>query len=371
MVAPLLALVFGIYLRWLPVAGWEHGRPADLVLPVIALALPTLAYLVRLTRASVLEVLSQPHVRTADAKGLAPAVVLLRHVLPPALSPVLGYLGPAAAGVLTGSLVVETVFGLPGMGRFLVQGALNRDYTLVMGKVIVYAMLDHRPQPRGRPRAGAARSARAPREAAVTLARPPRAGRRSSCSRWCCCWRSSGRSSSPWHAGELDWQRMAVAPGARRRPLARHRPARPRPASCARSRACACRSRSRRSATLVSLVVGVGYGAIAGYAGGRVDALMMRAVDVLYSLPYVFFVILLTVVLRRGPTTAVPRDRRGRLADDGARGARRDAAAAGSASSSRPRSPPACRRRAILLAPRRAEPRRPRARLRDARRCPG
>ena len=140
-VAPLLALVFGIYLRWLPVAGWERGRPADLVLPVVALALPTLAYLVRLTRASVLEVLSQPHVRTAYAKGLAPPVVLLRHVLPPALSPVLGYLGPAAAGVLTGSLVVETVFGLPGMGRFLVQGALNRDYTLVMGKVIVYATL--------------------------------------------------------------------------------------------------------------------------------------------------------------------------------------------------------------------------------------
>jgi oligopeptide transport system permease protein len=139
--APLLALWFGIHLRWLPVAGWEPGRPSDLVLPVVALALPTLAYLVRLVRASVLEVLSQPHVRTAEAKGLSPAVVLLRHVLPPALSPVLGYLGPAAAAILTGSLVVETVFGLPGMGRFLVQGALNRDYTLVMGKVIVYAVL--------------------------------------------------------------------------------------------------------------------------------------------------------------------------------------------------------------------------------------
>jgi oligopeptide transport system permease protein len=139
--APVLALVFGIYLHWLPVAGWEPGRPADLVLPVVALALPTLAYLVRLVRASMLEVLSQPHVRTAEAKGLAPAVVLLRHVLPPALSPVLGYLGPAAAAILTGSLIVETVFGLPGMGRFLVQGALNRDYTLVMGKVIVYAVL--------------------------------------------------------------------------------------------------------------------------------------------------------------------------------------------------------------------------------------
>jgi oligopeptide transport system permease protein len=139
--APVLALLFAVHLRWLPVAGWERGRPADLVLPVVALALPTLAYLMRLVRASVLEVLSQPHVRTAAAKGLAPARVLLVHVLPPALAPVLGYLGPAAAAILTGSLVVETVFGLPGMGRFLVQGALNRDYTLVMGKVIVYALL--------------------------------------------------------------------------------------------------------------------------------------------------------------------------------------------------------------------------------------
>jgi oligopeptide transport system permease protein len=139
--APLLALVFGIYLHWLPVAGWEPGRPADLVLPVISLALPTLAYTARLTRASVLEALVLPHVRTALAKGLSRGRVLLWHVLPPALSPVLGYLGPAAAGLLTGSLVVETIFGLPGMGRFLVQGALNRDYTLVMGKVIVYAVL--------------------------------------------------------------------------------------------------------------------------------------------------------------------------------------------------------------------------------------
>ena len=140
-IAPLLALVFGIYLHWLPVAGWEPGRPLDLVLPVISLALPTLAYTARLTRASVLEALVLPHVRTAEAKGLSRARLLLAHVLPPALSPVLGYLGPAAAGLLTGSLVVETIFGLPGMGRFLVQGALNRDYTLVMGKVIVYAVL--------------------------------------------------------------------------------------------------------------------------------------------------------------------------------------------------------------------------------------
>jgi oligopeptide transport system permease protein len=89
----------------------------------------------------VLEVLSLPYVRTARAKGLPERTVLLKHVLPAALVPVLGYLGPAAAGILAGSLVVETVFGLPGMGRFLVEGALNRDYPLVLGKVLVYAVL--------------------------------------------------------------------------------------------------------------------------------------------------------------------------------------------------------------------------------------
>jgi oligopeptide transport system permease protein len=140
-VAPLFALVFGIYLRWLPVAGWEQGSVRDMVLPVVALALPTLAYVARLMRGSLLEVLRLPHVRTARAKGLSAAAVLWRHALPPAFLPVLSYLGPATAAVLTGSLVVETIFGLPGMGRYLVQGALNRDYTLVMGKVIVYAGL--------------------------------------------------------------------------------------------------------------------------------------------------------------------------------------------------------------------------------------
>ena len=140
-VAPLLALVFGVHLGWLPVAGWEPGSVRDLVLPVVALALPTLAYVARLMRGSLLEVLRLPHVRTARAKGLSNAAVLWRHALPPAFLPVLSYLGPATAAVLTGSLVVETIFGLPGMGRYLVQGALNRDYTLVMGKVIVYAGL--------------------------------------------------------------------------------------------------------------------------------------------------------------------------------------------------------------------------------------
>jgi oligopeptide transport system permease protein len=140
-VAPFLALAFGIWLRWLPVAGWAPGRLSDLVLPVVTLALPVIAYLARLTRGSLLEILRAPWVRAARARGLPGRTVLLRHALPAALLPVVSYLGPATAAVLAGSLVVETIFGLPGMGRHLVQGALNRDYTLVMGMVIVYAAL--------------------------------------------------------------------------------------------------------------------------------------------------------------------------------------------------------------------------------------
>jgi oligopeptide transport system permease protein len=138
---PLFALVFGLYLRWLPVAGWETGQLRYLVLPVVTLALPVIAYIARLTRGSLLEVLRTNFVRTARAKGLPESRVILRHALRPALLPVVSYLGPATAFVVTGSLVVETVFGLPGSGRYLVQGAINRDYTLVMGMIVVYGSL--------------------------------------------------------------------------------------------------------------------------------------------------------------------------------------------------------------------------------------
>ena len=111
------------------------------MLPVVSLALPVVAYLARLMRGSLLEVLRAPWIRAARARGLPERTVILRHALPAALLPVVSYVGPAAAAVLAGSLVVETLFGLPGMGRHLVQGALNRDYTLVMGMVIVYAAL--------------------------------------------------------------------------------------------------------------------------------------------------------------------------------------------------------------------------------------
>lgn len=140
-IGPLFALVFGLYLRWLPVAGWEAGDPRYLVLPALTLALPLIAYVARLTRASLLEVLRSNFVRTARAKGLAEYAVIGRHALRPALLPVVSYLGPATAFVVTGSLVVETVFALPGTGRHLVQAAINRDYPLVMGMIVVYGSL--------------------------------------------------------------------------------------------------------------------------------------------------------------------------------------------------------------------------------------
>jgi oligopeptide transport system permease protein len=140
-VLPFLGLLFGIYLHWLPLAGWEPGSLRHLVLPVIALCLPPLAYIARMTRGSMLELLRSPFIRTAFAKGLPLSVVIRRHALRPALMPVAGYLAPAVAAIMTGSLVVETIAGLPGIGRYLVQGALNRDYTLVMGMVIIYSTL--------------------------------------------------------------------------------------------------------------------------------------------------------------------------------------------------------------------------------------
>lgn len=140
-VGPLLALVFGVWLRWLPVAGWEGGAPRYLVLPLLTLALPVAAYLARLMRGSLLEVLRAPFVRAARGRGLGGPRVLVRHALRPALLPVVSYLGPAIAFIVTGSLVVEAVFALPGTGRFLVQGAIDRDYPLVMGMVVVYGAL--------------------------------------------------------------------------------------------------------------------------------------------------------------------------------------------------------------------------------------
>jgi oligopeptide transport system permease protein len=139
--APLLVLVFAVYLRWLPAGGLGDGSVANLVLPVTALALPQIAYLSRLTRGSMVEVLRSNFVRTARAQGLKTWQIIVRHALKPALLPVVSYLGPATAHIITGSVVIEQIFSRPGLGRFFVTGALNRDYTLVMGVVVFYGVL--------------------------------------------------------------------------------------------------------------------------------------------------------------------------------------------------------------------------------------
>ena len=140
-VAPLLVLLFAVKLHWLP-ASWTGGQGlARLLLPVVALALPQIAYVARLTRASLIEVMSSDFVRTARAQGLGTVAIVRYHALKPAMLPVVSYMGPAVAAVLTGSVVVEEIFGIPGMGQMFVRASLNRDYTLVLGCVVVYASL--------------------------------------------------------------------------------------------------------------------------------------------------------------------------------------------------------------------------------------
>jgi oligopeptide transport system permease protein len=146
--APILSLIFGIYgvnlfghEFSLPVGGWNGGALANMILPVTVLALPQIAVIARLMRGSMVEVLRANYIRTARAKGVPTTRIVLHHALRAAMLPLVSYLGPAVAAILTGSLIVEEIFGLPGIGRYFVQGALNRDYTLVMGVVICYAAL--------------------------------------------------------------------------------------------------------------------------------------------------------------------------------------------------------------------------------------
>ncbi|MFK8083595.1 MAG: ABC transporter permease subunit [Granulosicoccus sp.] len=141
LVAPILQLVFGLQLDWLPVGGWGGGAITHLVLPVTVLALPHVARISRLTRASMIEVMHSNFIRTARSKGLSNSQLLIKHALKPALTPVVSYLGPAASYLLTGSLVVETIFGLPGIGRYFINAALNRDYGMVLGTVVFYMVL--------------------------------------------------------------------------------------------------------------------------------------------------------------------------------------------------------------------------------------
>ncbi|GAB3313334.1 ABC transporter permease [Haliea atlantica] len=140
LLGPLLVLVFGIHLEWLPVSGWGD-MPGDKLLPSLTLGAAYAAYVARLSRAGMLEVLSQDYIRTARAKGLPEWQVITRHVLRGGLMPVVAFLGPAFAGLLAGSFVVETIFQIPGLGRFYVQAAFNRDYTMILGTTVFLSTL--------------------------------------------------------------------------------------------------------------------------------------------------------------------------------------------------------------------------------------
>ena len=138
-IAPILTLIFALTFSILPATGW--GSPSQMVLPVVSLALPQIAIVTRLMRGSMLEALKSDHIRTARAYGLPITHVVGKHAMRSALLPVLSYLGPAAAALMTGSIVIEQIFNLPGIGRYFVTSALNRDYTMVMGTVIIVATL--------------------------------------------------------------------------------------------------------------------------------------------------------------------------------------------------------------------------------------
>ncbi|MDA8651244.1 ABC transporter permease subunit [Porticoccaceae bacterium] len=140
LLGPLLVLVFGIYLDWLPISGWGD-IPGDKILPSITLGTGYAAYIARLSRGGMLEVLSQDYIRTARAKGLSETLVITKHALRGGLIPVVAFLGPAFAGLLGGSFVVETIFQIPGLGRFYVQAAFNRDYTLILGMTVFFSTL--------------------------------------------------------------------------------------------------------------------------------------------------------------------------------------------------------------------------------------
>ncbi|MEP9370963.1 ABC transporter permease subunit [Mesorhizobium sp. KR1-2] len=139
-IAPIIQLVFGLTWKMLPIGGWGDGALVNKVGPVLTLALPQIAIVARLMRGSMIESLRSHHIRTARALGLSEWSVVVKHALRGALLPIISYAGPAAAALLTGSIIVETIFAIPGVGRYFVDAALNRDYTLVMGTVVVIAL---------------------------------------------------------------------------------------------------------------------------------------------------------------------------------------------------------------------------------------
>ncbi|WP_274585532.1 oligopeptide ABC transporter permease OppB [Neisseria leonii] len=139
--APLLVLLFSLTFKWLPAGGWNDGALPNLILPVAALSLSYVSSIARITRGSMIEVMNSPFIRTARAKGVPMRQVVWKHALRPAMLPVISYLGPAFVGIITGSIVIETIFGLPGIGQLFVNGALNRDYGMVLSLTILVGVL--------------------------------------------------------------------------------------------------------------------------------------------------------------------------------------------------------------------------------------
>lgn len=139
--APLMVLIFAVTLKWLPAGGWNDGALKNLILPVSALSIAYVSGIARIMRGSMIETLNSPYIRTARAKGLPTSHIIIKHALRPAMLPVISYLGPAFVGIITGSIVIESVFGLPGIGKLFVDGALNRDYSLVLSLTILVGVL--------------------------------------------------------------------------------------------------------------------------------------------------------------------------------------------------------------------------------------
>lgn len=139
--APLMVLIFAVTLKWFPAGGWNDGAFMNLVLPVTALSLSYIASIARITRGSMIETMNSPFIRTARAKGLPLHYIVTKHALRPAMLPVISYLGPAFVGIITGSIIIEMIFGLPGIGQLFVNGALNRDYSLVLSLTILVGTL--------------------------------------------------------------------------------------------------------------------------------------------------------------------------------------------------------------------------------------
>jgi len=142
-IGPILMLIFALKLKWLPTSGWIYSRAGwkTVIMPIATLMMPYFAYIARLSRGSIIEVLRSDYVRTARAKGLKERVVIAKHVLKGGMLPIVTYLGPAFSGIIIGSLAVEQIFVIPGIGKIFVQSALNRDYTVIMGEVIVYSLI--------------------------------------------------------------------------------------------------------------------------------------------------------------------------------------------------------------------------------------